>query len=83
MSTARSASAGMSRATGSLYTTAPDGIVMVGRPLNVSARSDTAAIADSLSRSATCAAPIVSGAVPKVLLSTIRTRFPPMLVRTI
>jgi hypothetical protein len=73
----------MFRSTGSLYTKAPDGIVMVGRPLNVNARSEAGAIADSLSRSAMCAAPMVSGVVPKTLLNATRARLPPMLVRTI
>ena len=39
-------------------------------------------IRDPTSRSATCAAPMASGSVPKTLLMVTRTSEPPMLVRT-
>ena len=41
------------RSTGSLNTAAPAGIEIVGLPLNVSTRSDSGAMADPTSRTAT------------------------------
>ena len=82
-SMAKSAMSGTVKGTGSLYTAACAGIATVGLPLKVSGRPDAVWIDASLSRSAMCAAPIVSGAVPYTLLSTTRTIGPPMLRCTI
>jgi hypothetical protein len=54
-----------------------------GLPLNVIARSDPATISESLARSAMCAAPMVTGGLPKAFSTLIRSRCPPMLVRAI
>ena len=81
-SIARSDSGASARSTGSLTSVAPARIDAVGAPPNVSRFDDAATIEASLSRSATLAAPISIGAVPNALLSTTRTRLPPMLVRT-
>src|SRR6185312_16898555 len=58
-------------------------MVAVGLPLNVSARSVPAAIAESFERSAMCAAPNETGAAPTAFDKRTRTRLPPMLLRTI
>src|SRR3954468_10703656 len=58
-------------------------MVIVGWLENVSGRPDAAWIEPWVSRSAMCAAPIVTGAVPYALLSTTRTFEPPMLAWTI
>ena len=73
----RSAKAGTARLTGSDTATAPAAIVTEGLPPKVRTRSDFGSIAASLARSATCAAPTASGALPNALLSTARTRSPP------
>ena len=62
--TATVASAGTSRSTGSLSAGAPGGIVTEGSPPKVSARSVPSLIEPPSPSSATCAASIVSGAVP-------------------
>jgi hypothetical protein len=82
-STTRSDTGATVISTGSLTSIAPARIVPLAFPLNVSAFVEAATIADSLSRRATWAAPISTGAVPNALLRTTRTRDPPMLVRTI
>ena len=83
MSMARSANAGTATPTGSLSAIAPAAMVVPGWPPKVSGRAEEGTIAASFWRSATLAAPTTSGKVPKTLLSTTRTRSPPMLVRTI
>ena len=79
----RSPSCGTCRSIGSLVISAPAGIVTLGFPLNMRVRSEPVAIPDSLLRSATCAAPIISGALPNAFERATRARRPPMLVRTI
>ena len=81
-SIASSASGGRASATGSLSSTDPASIVVAGAPPNVSEPPAAASIAGPSTRSATCAAPISSGAAPYWLLSSTRTASPPMLVRT-
>src|SRR5215213_9493595 len=62
---------------------APAGIVVDALPLNLRARLVVATMAASLARSATLAAPTTSGAVPKLLLRTTRSRSPPRVGWTI
>ena len=81
-SMARSDNGGSARSTGSLTSVAPARIEAVAEPANVSRFDDDATIEASFSRRATFAPPIAIGAVPNALLSTTRTRLPPMLVRT-
>ena len=81
-SIATSDESGTDRFTGSLTRTAPGGMVAVWSPPKVSARSDPAAIAVPLPRSARWAPSIVRALVPKALVNTTRTRSPPMLIRT-
>ena len=57
--------------------------VVDGLPPNLSTRAEEGTIAASFWRSATLPAPTTSGTVPNALLSTTRTRSPPMLVWTI
>ena len=76
-STARSDNGGTVSATASLYhDRVRPGSSIVRLPLNVRGRPCPARIPSSLSRSAMWAAPIVSGALPNVLLSTTRSRDP-------
>src|SRR5262245_5388211 len=82
-SMARSAKAGTERFTGSLNMTPPAGIRKMALPLTVSLRMDAGTIADSLSRSASDAPPMLSAAVPNVFAKTTRTRLPATDVRTI
>jgi len=79
---ARSASAGISRSTGSLSALAPGGILIDGFPANVNTRSDPSTIADSWAWRATCAAPMVTADPPNAFDSCTRSRRPPMLART-
>src|ERR1017187_818276 len=83
MLTARSAEAGALRSTGLLNTSAPGGIVMPGRPLKVSARSDPGTILEPAPRIARRAAPMVTALVPKAFESLTRNRSPPMVIWTI
>ena len=69
---ARSPSAGTSRLTGSLNTIAPAAMV-IETPPKEGARSDAGTIASPASRTAMCAAPIRSGAVPRLFVSRTRT----------
>src|SRR5437867_2351208 len=54
-----------------------------GLPSNPSGRSDPSMMAESLLRSAMCAAPTVNADAPNAFESCKRRRLPPMLVRTI
>ena len=72
----------MESSTGSLRMT-PAGIRNAALPLTVSFRIDAGTIADSLSRSAIDAPPILSAAVPKVFANTTRARVPATDVRMI
>jgi hypothetical protein len=58
-------------------------MVAPGLPSNVTAWSEPSTIADALARSATCAAPTFTGALPNAFVSRTRSRRPGMLVRTI
>ncbi len=58
-------------------------MVVDGFPLNINARSVPGTIAESLLRSAMCAAPTISGVAPKAFESSTRTLLPPMLARAI
>jgi hypothetical protein len=82
-SIARSVIGGTVTLTGSLKITAFAGMVIVDLPLKVSARPDAVRMASSRSRSAMCAPPIVTGAVPYALVRTTRVFDPPMVVCTI
>src|SRR5262249_8106834 len=82
MLTPRGRGGGASRATGSLTTSAPGGMVMEGLPPKVRVRSDPATIAAPLPCRAMWAAPIVRALAPKVDRRT-RTSRPLMLVCTI
>ena len=77
--TARSASAGTVRSTGSLTTIVPGGTTVDGRPPNVSARSEAGTIAAPFARSAMCAAPTFSVGFSSAFASDTRTRLPPRL----
>ena len=82
-STTRSAESFTARSTASLTINPPAGTTGCGTPPKVSTRAEPAMMPAPVSRSATCAAPMRSGAVPRLLDSTTRRRAPPTETRAI